>query len=88
MYSLVDARNQMQNESLSALKEVARSEEDRKRKNDQIKQAEKQMKTTSTVGGATTGAMLGAQYGTAGGPWGMAIGAVIGGAVGYLSTEI
>lgn len=78
----------MQSEALSGMSEVARADEERRRKNEALEQADKQMKTASTVGGATSGALIGAQYGSAAGPWGIAIGAIIGGAAGYLSTEL
>ncbi|WP_299940414.1 hypothetical protein [uncultured Microbulbifer sp.] len=76
-YGLISVGRGVKRDAMQGMEKVAQQEQERELRNDQLKQAEKQQKSTNVGAGASIGMM--AAKGTAvGGPWGAVIGALAG----------
>lgn len=82
-YGLMGIGSQMKSTSMQGLADAEMREEERKIKNEQLKEAYETQQKTGAMSGAASGAMMGSQIMPG---WGTAIGAVAGGLIGWASA--
>ena len=84
-YGLLGLKTQMEGDAMKGIGDLAGQQEQAKRAEERMDQAERSQKMSAVGTGAAIGGMAaGAQAGGMGGPMGIAIGA----GIGYLASEV